>query len=81
MLKNSSTGTKIIGRKEWNKLYKLVKQQAATRREVTIIFDSVSRMSRNAEEGFKLYKELFNLGIDLISLKKQLSIQMLTKRL
>ena len=29
----------------------------------TIIFDSVSRMSRNAEEGFHMYNELFNKGI------------------
>lgn len=32
----------------------------------TIVFDSVSRMSRNAEEGFKLYEELFNKGVDLV---------------
>ena len=31
-----------------------------------VVFDSVSRMSRNAEDGFKLYEELFNKGIDLI---------------
>ena len=35
-----------------------------------IIFDSVSRMSRNAEEGFKLYQELYNQGIELIFLKE-----------
>ena len=27
-------------------------------------------MSRNAEEGFTLYEELFNLGIDLVFLKE-----------
>lgn len=32
----------------------------------TVVFDSVSRMSRNAEDGFKLYEELFNKGVDLI---------------
>ena len=37
----------------------------------TIIFDSVSRMSRNAEDGFKLYKELFNKDVELIFLKEQ----------
>lgn len=36
----------------------------------TIIFDSVSRMSRNAEEGFELYKELFEKGINLVFLKE-----------
>lgn len=64
------TGTKTIGRKEWNKLYTLVKQEAAKDKDVTIIFDSVSRMSRNADEGFELYQELFNLGIDLVFLKE-----------
>lgn len=27
-------------------------------------------MSRNADEGFKLYKELFNKGIDLVFIKE-----------
>ena len=39
------TGTKTTGRKEWEKLLKQVKPGD------TIIFDSVSRMSRNADEG------------------------------
>ncbi len=70
IIKEVFTGTKTTGRKEWNKLYKLVKQESATGKEVTIIFDSVSRMSRNAEEGFTLYEELFNLGIDFVFLKE-----------
>lgn len=70
IVKEIYTGTKTIGRKEWNKLYKLVKQEAAAGKEVTIIFDSVSRMSRNADEGFQLYEELFNLGISLVFLKE-----------
>ena len=41
------TGTKIYGRKEFDKLLKKVKLGD------TIVFDSVSRMSRNAEEGFE----------------------------
>lgn len=51
-------------RPEWNKLYKKVKHGDS------IVFDSVSRMSRNAEEGFNLYEELFNKGIELIFLKE-----------
>lgn len=70
IIKEVYTGTKTDGRKEWNKLYKLVKQEAASGKEITIIFDSVSRMSRNAEEGFNLYEELFNLGISLVFLKE-----------
>ena len=37
----------------------------------TIIFDSVSRMSRNAAEGINLYKELYNKGVKLIFLKER----------
>ena len=59
------TGTKIYGRKEFYKLLKKVKVGD------TIVFDSVSRMSRNAEEGFELYQELFNRGIELIFIKEQ----------
>lgn len=70
IVKEIFTGTKTTGRKEWNKLYKLVKQEAAAGKEVAIIFDSVSRMSRNADEGFQLYEELFNLGISLVFLKE-----------
>ena len=41
------------------------------RRGDTIIFDSVSRMSRTADGGFRMYKELFNMGVELIFLKEQ----------
>lgn len=37
----------------------------------TIIFDEVSRMSRNAEEGYNLYMELMEQGISLIFLKER----------
>ncbi len=36
----------------------------------TVIFDSVSRMSRNAADGFALYQQLFAQGIELIFLKE-----------
>lgn len=57
------TGTKQ-DRPEWNKLYKKVKPGDS------IIFDSVSRMSRNAEEGFDLYEALYNKNVELIFLKE-----------
>ena len=38
----------------------------------TIVFDSVSRMSRNAEEGFKDYKALYEKGIKLEFLNEPL---------
>ena len=64
MEKEVFTGTKIQSRKELDKLLKKVKEGD------TIIFDSVSRMSRNAEEGFKLYEELYHKGIELVFLKE-----------
>lgn len=36
----------------------------------TIIFDSVSRMSRNAEEGMHDYEMLYEMGVNLIFLKE-----------
>lgn len=59
----SYTGT-TTDRPEWKKLYKKL------RPDDTIIFDSVSRMSRNADEGFALYEELYNDGIELVFLKE-----------
>ena len=70
IFKEYYTGTKLEGRREWNKIYNLAKQEVANKNKVTIIFDSVSRMSRNSEEGFSLYQELFNLGVNLVFLKE-----------
>lgn len=58
------TGTKFQGRKEFDKLLRRIQYGD------TIIFDSVSRMSRDAEEGFKLYEELFHRGVSLVFLKE-----------
>ena len=59
------TGTKIDGREELNKLLNKVAPGD------TIIFDSVSRMSRNAEDGIKLYFALYDKGINLVFLKER----------
>ena len=59
------TGTKQ-DRPNWNKLIEQIKTGD------TIVFDSVSRMSRNAQEGFKDYKMLYELGIHLIFLNEPL---------
>ena len=64
IIKETYTGTKLQGRKEFENLLRIIKQGD------TLIFDSVSRMSRNAEEGFNLYLDLFNKGINLIFLKE-----------
>lgn len=63
IIQEAYTGTKI-DRKEWNKLFNTVKEND------TVVFDSVSRMSRNAEEGFNTYEELFNRKVNLIFLKE-----------
>lgn len=63
IIKEEFTG-KTMDRPSWNKLYKVLKKGDI------IVFDEVSRMSRNAEEGFKLYQELFDNGIKLVFLKE-----------
>lgn len=63
ILQEAYTGTKM-DRPEWNRLYKKAKAGD------TIIFDSVSRMSRSADEGVKIYFELYEKGIQLIFLKE-----------
>lgn len=64
MLKEAFTGTKVTGRKEFEKLLKTAKAGD------TIIFDSVSRMSRNADEGIDLYLKWFDMGVSLVFLKE-----------
>lgn len=63
ILTEAFTGTKL-DRPEWNKLNRKLKYGD------TIVFDEVSRMSRNAKEGFALYQRLFNIGINLVFLKE-----------
>ena len=57
------TGTRIE-RPEFEKLLKRLKSGD------TVVFDSVSRMSRDAEDGFALYQDLYNKGINLVFLKE-----------
>lgn len=57
------TGTKQ-NRPEWDRLCKKLNSND------TVVFDSVSRFSRNAAEGFGMYKELYNKGINLVFLKE-----------
>ena len=58
------TGTKL-DRPGWKKIYKTAKKGDV------IVFDSVSRMSRDAEEGFAVYEALFERGVELIFLKER----------
>lgn len=63
IIKEVYTGTSL-DRPEWNKLYRVLKPKD------TIVFDSVSRMSRNATEGFSEYQDLYNKDVNLIFLKE-----------
>lgn len=57
------TGTSAA-RKEWQKLKRRLKVGD------TVIFDSVSRMSRDAKEGIKEYEKLLEKEINLVFLKE-----------
>ena len=59
------TGT-TTSRPKWQKLYAAVKEGDV------VVFDSVSRMSRNAEDGFRDYEELYHRGVELVFLKEPL---------
>lgn len=63
MVQEVYTGT-TTARPKWEQLRR--KLQAGD----TVIFDSVSRMSRNASEGAELYEELYSEGINLCFLKE-----------
>ena len=63
LVSEAYTGTKIE-RPQWSRLLNRVAAGD------TIVFDSVSRMSGNAEEGFAAYEELFNRGVNLEFLKE-----------
>lgn len=58
------TGRKIYGRKEFNKLLRVAG------RGDTIVFDSVSRMSRDTEEGVEVYFNLYEKGVNLVFLNE-----------
>lgn len=65
IIRESFTGTKTYERKAFMKLIDSLKSGD------TLVFDSVSRMSRNADEGISLYMELFSKGIELVFLKER----------
>lgn len=57
------TGT-TTDRPNFNKLIKNIKPGD------TIVFDEVSRMSRNASEGIELYEKLFDMDVNLVFIKE-----------
>ena len=64
IVKEVYTGTKTEGRKGFESLLRTVRPGD------TIIFDSVSRMSRSAEEGFADYNRLYLADVNLVFLKE-----------
>lgn len=64
IIREVHTRTSFDGRKEWAKLMRKVKPGD------TIAFDSVSRLSGNADEGFAVYESLFYAGVNLVFLKE-----------
>lgn len=65
IISEAFTGTKVQGRKKFEALVKKVQPGDI------IVFDSVSRMSRDADEGIALYMSLFDRGVKLVFLKEQ----------
>lgn len=65
IIEEKQSGKDIENRAEFKKLLDKVKHGD------TIIFDEVSRMSRNADEGYNLYMDLMNKGVSLVFLKER----------
>lgn len=65
LVQETGTGTRLEGRTQFEKLLQTVRSGD------TIVFDSVSRMSRSAAEGFALYEQLYARGVELVFLKER----------
>ena len=63
VIEEEYTGS-TMDRPKWNGLVKKLSEGD------TVVFDEVSRMSRNAEEGMALYEHLYGKGINLVFLKE-----------
>lgn len=63
IIKEAYTG-KTMSRPKWAKLEGQLKEGD------TVVFDSVSRMSRDAESGFQTYQALYARGVSLIFIKE-----------
>jgi DNA invertase Pin-like site-specific DNA recombinase len=63
IVQEAYTGTSME-RPAWSKLMTVIRPGD------TVIFDEVSRMSRDAEEGVRVYQELYDKGVSLVFLKE-----------
>lgn len=60
--KEDKSGKDFTHRKEWNRLERIIKKGD------TIYFKDISRFTREAENGYHKYMELFNKGVNLVFL-------------
>lgn len=63
IVQEAFTGTRI-DRPAWIRLFRQLQEGD------TVVFDSVSRMSRDAEDGSATYRDLFERGVELVFLKE-----------
>lgn len=63
IVQEAYTGTRI-DRPAWSRLFRQLQNGD------TVVFDSVSRISRNADDGSATYRELFERGVELVFLKE-----------
>lgn len=63
--KEDVSGKNFNDRKEWNKLERILQKGDV------IVFKDISRFTREAENGYKKYMELFNKGIELVFIDNQ----------
>lgn len=66
----AKSGTKLDGRVELDRALKRIDKSLQENHDVTFIVDSISRLSRNADEGIRLYFDLYDAGVKIISLKE-----------
>ncbi|MBN1469527.1 MAG: recombinase family protein [Fusobacteriaceae bacterium] len=62
--------SKTLERPQFQKMLSFAEKELKKGNKVKIIFDSVSRMSRDAEEGSNLYYQLEEKGIELVFLNE-----------
>lgn len=63
--KEDRSGKNFDDRKEWNKLERLLREGD------TVVFKDISRLTREAENGYQKYMDLMNKGINLVFLDNQ----------
>ena len=63
--KEDRSGKSFEGREEWKKL------EGSLHKGDTVVFKDISRFTREAENGYRKYMDLFNKGVNLLFLDNQ----------